>query len=268
MPALTFAPFAPGDLELLPPFEPPGWGDLRPRFQWYLSRAACMPVKALLEGRMAAVGAAILHADTAWLATIITHPDLRGRGLGTAITRHLISLIDRSRHASIYLEATDEGYPVYLKLGFVQEMESVLFKGRQPGLILPEPEALEPFSARHMAPLLELDREVSGEYRKDVLMPHLPDTLLYVRGGGLLGAYWPGLGEGMIQARTAEAGHALMLRRLQDTSRASAPVANGTAIEFWSRCLTPLRRARRMVLGPPRPWRPEWVYNRISGQLG
>ncbi|MDX2285470.1 MAG: GNAT family N-acetyltransferase [Bacteroidia bacterium] len=268
MTAASFAPFTPADLELLPPFEPPGWGDLQPRFQWYLSRAACMPVKALFEGRMAAVGAAILHADTAWLATIITHPDLRGRGLGTALTQHLIRLIDRSRYASIYLEATDEGYPVYLKLGFVLEMESVLFQGEQPGLVRPEPAALEPFSARYTAPLLELDREVSGEHRREVLLPHLPDTQLYIQQGELLGAYWPTLGEGMIQARTAAAGQALMLRRLRDTSRASAPVANETAIAFWSHYLTPLRRARRMVLGPSRPWRPEWVYNRISGQLG
>jgi GNAT superfamily N-acetyltransferase len=53
---------------------------------------------------------------------IIVHPDHRGRGYGKAITQALLDRIDRTRYRTVYLDATDMGFPVYQSLGFVEEV--------------------------------------------------------------------------------------------------------------------------------------------------
>jgi len=115
--------FLPGDLEQLPYLQPADWGDLMPRFRYFIDSPFCKPIKIEEQGQVIAIGASMFHKDTVWLACIVVHPDHRKKGLGATITQDLISDVDSNVYPTIYLDATDFGYPVYKKLGFEVETE-------------------------------------------------------------------------------------------------------------------------------------------------
>lgn len=128
---MKFEDFTLNDLDQLPSLEPPNWGSLTPRFLRFIQSEHCSPVKLTLDGHAIGVGTTIRHEDTAWLACIIVHPDHRNKGLGKLITEHLINSLDRNLYQSIYLIATELGYPVYKKLGFELEKEYVHLKSEE-----------------------------------------------------------------------------------------------------------------------------------------
>ena len=58
---------------------------------------------------------------TAWIGMVLVHPDFRRRGVGTALMDRCIRHLQDRHIQSIKLDATDQGRPVYLKLGFRDE---------------------------------------------------------------------------------------------------------------------------------------------------
>src|SRR5689334_22721457 len=112
---MKFTPFELQDLEHLPAVQPADWGDLRPRFKYFAETPFCHPIKGSVDGQMVAVGTTIYHADTVWLACIITHPQFRNMGLGKKMTEQLLESIDRDRYTTVYLDATELGFPVYVR---------------------------------------------------------------------------------------------------------------------------------------------------------
>ncbi|WP_212934570.1 GNAT family N-acetyltransferase [Bacillus hominis] len=64
-----------------------------------------------------ASAAIILYGETlASIGMVIVHPDYKGKGIGKAITHSCMNSV--SAHVPIMLIATDEGKPLYEKLGF------------------------------------------------------------------------------------------------------------------------------------------------------
>lgn len=64
-----------------------------------------------------ASAAIILYGEAlASIGMVIVHPDYKGRGIGKAITSSCMNSV--SAHTPIMLIATDEGKPLYEKLGF------------------------------------------------------------------------------------------------------------------------------------------------------
>ena len=73
------------------------------------------------DGKPCGTASAICHGErVGWIGMILVHPDLRGRGIGSLLMRACIDFL-RPRVRTIKLDATDQGRPVYLKLGFVDE---------------------------------------------------------------------------------------------------------------------------------------------------
>lgn len=91
-----------------------------------IAAGACLPPNpawvyhlAYLDGAPVATCVTLLHAGVAGLYTISTLPDARGHGIGGEITR-LAMLHARSLGYRVAtLLASTMGYPVYLRLGFV-----------------------------------------------------------------------------------------------------------------------------------------------------
>jgi GNAT superfamily N-acetyltransferase len=119
---MHITPITTADCDHLAVFQPLGWDAVPSTFRSFLETPCCDPVKGEVHGVLAAVGTIIYHVDTAWLAMIIVHPDHRGRGYGKAITQASLDRIDRTRYRTVYLDATDMGFPVYQSLGFVEEV--------------------------------------------------------------------------------------------------------------------------------------------------
>ncbi len=262
--------FTENDIAYLPELEPEGWGDIRPRFQYFLKSDCCKPVKIEENGRPVAVGAAIFHQDTAWFACIITHAGHRNKGLGSAITRHLIESVDKNRYPTIYLDATEFGYPVYLKQGFEIEGQYAHLRRDGPAPGMPHSEYVRPFSENFREAAYAVDQFVSGEDRRGVMAEFLADSLIYVdRQGQLQGVYLPTWSDGPIVAANDTAGLALMHFRIASRPVAILTIDNTAALSFLQlNGYSMYKTSRRMILGPRRTWHPEHLYNRISGALG
>ena len=256
------------DLDDLNPLQPPDWDDIAVPHQWYLESPNCIPLKWKIGDDICGIGTVILHEDTAWLAHIIVHPAHRNKGLGALITRNLVEQVDRSKYKTIYLIATDLGYPVYLKVGFELEATYQLFTSNKP-MITEHSAYILSFQDQYAPEILALDRKISGEGRQATLDNHLKDALVFCKNDKVEGAFFPGLGNGLIIAENAEAGIELMKRRLQNLQFALCPLDNEAAVNFLTlQSYTPGKISRRMRIGPKRDWQPSGLYNRVSGQVG
>ncbi len=256
-----------GDVGKLAAFQPPDWDDLPGGFGNMLGTPYADPVKGEVEGAIVAVGAILYHADTAWLAKIVVHPDQRNRGYGKALTRGLIDRVDRTRYRTVYLDATDLGYPVYRALGFEEEVSYVHFFN--PNLGGGQAGSFRQATACDEGALLELDLWVYGEDRRQLLADHWLSARVVEVEGVIQAAYFPSLLNGPILARHVEFAQPLVLERLRSFDKAQLPVSNRAGVELLGRLgCTEVRRSRRMFLGERRPWRAEAIFNRTSGKLG
>ena len=222
-----------------------------------------------MEDRIAGIGTAIRHYDTAWLAHIIVHPDYRSRGIGKAITQTLIESIDRRQYKTIYLIATDLGFPLYQKLEFKEETGYVHLTRKSINVPAPVCSSIIPFEKKYHNEVLALDKYVSGEDRQERLKDQLDTALLSLWEKKLAGVYFPQLGNGLIIANNPSAGIELMKLRIEERDFAILPVENKPGIEFLLKNdFKQVRISKRMFLGKRRKWYPASIYNRISGQFG
>ena len=75
-------------------------------------------VMATVDGRPAATATAWVTGTTLGLYNIATLEELRGRGLGYAVTARLMDLGRERGCTDAVLHATEQGRPVYERLGF------------------------------------------------------------------------------------------------------------------------------------------------------
>lgn len=266
---MKFVPLDHSDLPFLKEFEPPNWGDLVPRFTYHINSKFCVPMKLTIPGKMVAIGTVIFHKDSAWLASIIVHPDYRNRGYGIELTRQLIALIDTNTYSTIYLDATDLGYPLYVKLGFELEATYAHLKSEKLITGLNISDSIFSYKEKYKEPILQLDKLISQEDRQDTLIENLTTAHVYVSDNQLEGFYLPSLGNGLIIAANVEAGIELVKCRLMNNYYAILPSENEVAINYLRQNnLIQFRFSRRMFIGKKREWNGKCMYNRINGQLG
>lgn len=257
------------DITYIEALQPPGWGDIRPNFEYHLQSPICDPLKVVIDDKIVGVGTTIRHTDTAWLAMIIVHPAYRNRGVGKAITKALIESLDEKHFKTIQLDATDLGYPVYLQNGFEVQAEYLHFKCENCNRDQAVSPFIVPFHEQYRKDMLEMDKRISGEGRASTLELYISTSFLFIENDIVQGFYIPSLYDGVIIAENDKAGIELMKLRLKTKQIASVPADNIAAIEFLrSQSFEYVRTSRRMIRGEGRQWKPEGLFNRISGALG
>ena len=257
------------DIDILNELQPLGWEDIRSYFYYYVSSPSCDTIKICEGTRIAAIGTTIRHPDTAWLAHVIVHPDFRNQGLGKKLTSELIDRAYAKKIKTIYLDATDMGFPVYRKLGFETETEYVHFDGELINQNLSNPAAVIPYDEKYRRDILKLDQNTSGENRELILNDRLKFSLLYLKEDQVAGLYFPNFFENAIMANDPEAGTELMKLRMRVKHKFRFPVGNKHGINFLIKNgYQQIRTSRKMILGPKREWNERYNYNRISGGLG
>jgi GNAT superfamily N-acetyltransferase len=266
---MQIEPLQLNDIQYLANLQPKDWGDIIPHLAYYINNPTCQPVKVAINAEVAGIGTVLFHQDVAWLAHIIVYPHYRGRGVGTFITSSLIEIARRRQCNTIYLIATDLGYPVYSKLGFVTETEYLGFKD---GKYTPDVEAsfnIFQFDNSDRQKVLQLDATITGEQRSMRLESHLANAYVYTNGSTVQGYYLPTYGEGWIAAENHVAGIALMRHRFERAHSVILPAENETAIQFLqANGYQQFTSRRRMILGQKRSWQPQNIYSRIGGQIG
>ena len=150
------------DLKLLA-----GWNQTEAdwrRFLW-LCPEGCFV--AAVDGRDCGTAVAtIFDGKVGWIAMILVHPDLRRRGLGTALMGACIEFLRGRGISSIKLDATPAGKPVYELLGFVDEYQLERRQGTGRAYAQGTVTTLTPSD---LGPVLALDREVCGVGRGNLL---------------------------------------------------------------------------------------------------
>jgi len=266
---MRFEDFKPADLTFLHEFEPPGWGDLVPRFQYFLKSSFCQPIKAVLGNEMVAIGTNLLHENTAWLACVIVHPNHRSKGYGNLITERLIKNSVGPHIKTLYLDATEMGYPVYTKLGFEVETEYVHLKSLQVFDGQKTSDRILDFDEKYRNEIFRVDQAISGENRRKSFNGHVNNAKVFVENGHVTGFYLPTFADGPIMALTETAGTELMKYRFGDKSYAILPIDNETGLKtLHQNGFEPYRTSKRMRWGPERTVLPYKMYNRVNGQLG
>lgn len=257
------------DLDAVAELKPADWPDIITPIKFYTTAAFCFPLKAIIDGRIAGTGTAIIHNNIAWLAHIIVHPGYRNKGIGKQITKSLIDIAYQKHCDPIYLIATELGELVYKKLGFETETEYLFFKDIKTNNNQLTPKNIFPYTTDVRTQIESLDKLVSGEERMHHLELYLSNGYVYKQNDTVGGFYLPDFGEGLIIAETSAAGLALMQYRFGKKENISFPKDNTAAVAWMhSNGYTAFKTAKRMHLGKKRNWQPENIYGRIGGNLG
>jgi len=105
---------------------------------------------------------------SAWIGMVLVHPDFRRQGIGSALMAHCIEYLQALGVESIKLDATDQGRPVYLKLGFRDERPTCRTAAARPAGLLPHP-GVRPIGPEEWPAIAARDFAAFGADRTDLL---------------------------------------------------------------------------------------------------
>jgi GNAT superfamily N-acetyltransferase len=148
-----------------------GWNQTAADWSRFLEASPEGCFAAEMEGKVCGTSATIsFERRFAWIGMVLVDPEFRGRGIGTHLLERAIEYLDEQRIATIKLDATPQGKPIYERLGFAAEYEIERW-------VLKQPQAEPTFAgsnhlklpAPNMGETLRLDREVFGADRGSLL---------------------------------------------------------------------------------------------------
>ena len=264
-------PFATADLARISHLQPDGWQDIVTFFRFYLEAPFCLPLKIEDTNCIVAIGALILHRETAWIAHIIVDSEMRRKGLGLAITEELIRGAEKNGRNIQLLIATQMGAPLYERSGFRHSCDYLFYHQPVRGAV-DMPFQIRELEAADFLEILSLDQSAAGEDRRALLSRYGTSGWVYVdpEKKSIRGYFLPDLGEGTVVAQDSEAGSALLGLRLAKVEAAPVlPAGNHAANAFLRDMgLNPRSSAVRMVRNGDDPLDQGMVFNRIGGHLG
>ncbi len=221
------------------------------------------------NGVAAATTTFCIFGDTAWIAMVLTDESFRGRGLATALIRRALEELESRGIATVRLDATALGRPVYERFGFAVDYEVTRF-----GTVATPSDAVAaevdtPFKIRPLADgdwsaALDLDRRASRCDRRKLLQSlhdgerawaYVADderelqAFVFGRAGGRADQIGPCI------ARRPEAAQAVIRRTIQSLVGRNllidVPDTNGPACENVRQFdFVPQRKFFRMTRGP------------------
>lgn len=267
---MKILPLESADVELLSELQPQGWDDIRIPHRYYVkNRNFCSPLKFVTDDVIAGIGTCVFHKDVAWLAHIIVHPDFRNKGLGYKITSTLIDRVRMSPYKTISLIATDLGEPVYKKAGFESVGEYYFLRNENQQHEEKVSPNIHKYEKKFLDDVFLLDKAATGEDRSSRLTEFVDGAFVYATDNRIEGFYMPDFVDGLIIASNPVAGIELMKLRNKKRNIAALPVDNKIALEFlYQNNFQHYRTAKRMTLGKKTRWKPDMIYNRVSGQIG
>ena len=166
-----------------------GWNQTRGDWERFLRAGPEGCFVAEVEGRVVGTAATIVYEGRfAWIGMVLVDPVTRGQGIGTKLLEKTIEYLDACRIPSMKLDATPQGKPIYEKLGFVSEYEIERWVLKR----TPAPQAVADVGATQLGDVLELDHEIFGADRSELLRSvaqDAPDFVLKARSQGKLTGY-------------------------------------------------------------------------------
>ena len=254
------------------------WGDRRTWFDFATSQPECRPVVAEIEGgRLVGTGVGTANGAVGWVGTIWVDPAHRGAGLGRALTQAVIDGLEDAGCRTLLLVATDEGLPLYERMGFALQARYRILEA--PGLEATDVAegSVRPFEAGDLEAMIGLDAMATGEDRAHAIGRFAaPGTTKVLAADGEVRAFViraPWGGGATIATRPGDAMQILDARRRAAGSTGRVRVglvednAGGLAA-LEAADLRPIWSAPRLIRGEPLPWRPEWIWGQFNHAMG
>ncbi len=136
-----------------------GWNQVERDWRHFLhsNPTGCRALE--IDGTLAGTVTTVRYAPgLAWIGMLLVHPSQRGHGLGTALLKEALRLLEDV--PSVWLDATPAGHALYRKLGFEDTMQLSRMVCPTP---TPQPSNFPAF--RMIQEIAALDREVFGADR-------------------------------------------------------------------------------------------------------
>ncbi|HEX2936295.1 MAG TPA: GNAT family N-acetyltransferase [Bacteroidales bacterium] len=224
---------------------------------------------AIVDNVIAGTGMAIMNKTVAWLGTIIVKENYRNKGIGNAITKHLIDTAQCKGAETVLLTASDMGKPIYERLGFKTDINYVFFKPNEIVPIKDGDQCIRKIDKADYDEICELDFTTSGEDRSELLINNAFDGIKY-DDHGIKGFYLPSFGKGLIVASDNISGIELLKSKITtEKSSVCVPETNINAINYLlSAGYNQFSKIPRMFLGENVEWKPECIFSRGSGYMG
>jgi GNAT superfamily N-acetyltransferase len=230
------------------------------------------------DGTPAGTTTICIFGDVAWVAMVLVDERLRGRGIGMALMRHILTFVDEQHIASVRLDATPLGQPLYEKLGFTAEYRLARYEGILSAAPAVGVEAAVPEQWHALA---ALDEAVTGTNRRALLFrlfAERPESVrLTSEGGSPTGFMASRAGSRAVHLGPCIAApDANPLLFLDAWGRYSGqrvfvdiPVLNAAATRAAeAQGLTVQRYLTRMCRGTPPRGRPDWLWASFGPEKG
>ena len=235
---------------------------------------------ALLDGKPVGAGGVVNYGPFSYLGLIAILPDQQKRGIGRALTEHLLTWLSRQQCPIALLEASPAGAPLYTRLGFQVDDTTLAFQLTRPVPHAPCSTAIERLQSTDLAELIALDAPRFGANRSNVFSIYLasyPERCFVSRNphGHITGCI---VGQpdalGPWIAQTHEEAEALLAHALtlafQDPPRIRVPTSNHQALAlvqaYGFREMRAFKHMRRG--GIQHPQQREHIYALATAAIG
>lgn len=237
-----------------------GWNQVEADWRRFLAMSPGGSV-ALWDGQPAGTAASLMLGRIGWVAMVLVDPAFRGRGIGTKLVEQAVERLQVAGAATVRLDATALGQPIYERLGFVGEYELVRWQGMAPAT--PTRTDVHAPSEEEFASLVRLDRHVTATDRAQLLeqlRAQQPAALRVFSAGRQIGGYLTyregssavqiGPGVALSEAAGLALADAACAELAGRRVFIDVPVDNAAACEWAERQgFTPQRKFLRMRLG-------------------
>lgn len=144
-----------------------GWNQIPADWRRFLELEPGGCFVAEWEGRPVATTTTCVFGQVAWIAMVLVDEPFRHRGIATRLVQRALEYLDGRSVATVRLDATKYGRPVYERIGFVAEHDFVRMQG------LAKPVANETLAElslpSNLDALAALDRQATGTDRRRLL---------------------------------------------------------------------------------------------------
>lgn len=179
-----------GDIDLVMRLqEMVGWGNTRADAErsLYYEPAGCFV--ASVNGVDVGMVNSFLYGDVGFIGNLIVLPDTRGKSVGAALMKAAIDRLTRDGAGTIRLDAVQKAIPLYERLGFKAEYQSLRFNGT--AAKAPH-HSIEPMVKEDLEKVVALDRRFFGLDRAQKLrrVQHdFPELCFKASKGGVVHGY-------------------------------------------------------------------------------
>jgi GNAT superfamily N-acetyltransferase len=219
------------------------------------------------KGKVVGTATTMTYASRfAWIDMVLVDPEYRKQGIGTALLKKTIEYLDSSQIATMKLDATPQGKPIYARLGFVEEYEIERWiLHRRPGtMVTTLRSTCAPLGKTEREQIFRLDKELFAADRSPLLCAlcdEAPEFAAAVWEDGLPQGYAFGrrglfadhLGPWMARTRTSaeKVLQGFLAKSPRETVIVDCMKSNSIAVELLgAHGFVPSRPLTRMVRGP------------------